>query len=153
MKLSWPDQRLSSAVAVALLWACWYQWSNKPMVDTLVAEKRELSGQVGQLQNELLVAQNARAQCMHTLEARSEQPAASQDPAVATLNAIRPGLGTLAAAGAQAIQKWQQQQALKNVTCPAGFRLHAAAAGEANAVQIGNGWWNCVGEQQEAQPE
>jgi hypothetical protein len=127
----------SAAIGLALgLVVCggWYAGSTRPVIQKLVEEKAQAVARANQLEQD-----NAKMKeiAEHWYAVANSQPQAAvqsqqlpQDPTVATLNAIRPGLGTLASVVNQA---WQQHQAQQPPKCPQGQF----------ASRIGDQPWHC----------
>lgn len=105
----------SAAIGLALgLVVCggWYAGSTRPVIQKLVEEKAQAVGRANQLEQENTQYKTAAEHWFAVANSQPQQQPQQvpQDPAVAMLNAMRPGLGTLASAATQA---WQQHQAQK----------------------------------------
>jgi hypothetical protein len=98
----------SAAIGLALgLVACggWYAGSTRPVIQKLVEEKAQAVGRANTLEQEKIQYKTAAE---HWFAVANAQPQpVSQDPAVAMLNAVRPGLGTVANAAVHALQNAQ----------------------------------------------
>jgi hypothetical protein len=93
-------------VAGMVLWGAWYSGSTRPVIDRLVTEKAQAIGRANTQEQE---AAKYKAAAEHWFAVANSQPqAVPQDPTVAMLNTVRPGLGTLAVVANQA---WQQHKA------------------------------------------
>jgi hypothetical protein len=129
----------STAIGLGLglvAWGGWYAGSTRPVIGKLVEEKANAINRANQFEQE---SAKYKGLAEHWFAVANSQPQSAvqsqqlpQDPAVAMLNGIRPGLGTLAAAANQAWQQHQAQQrqaqqrlvAQDEPKCPAGQLPH-----------------------------
>jgi hypothetical protein len=106
----------SSAIGLALgLVVCggWYAGSTRQVINRLVEEKAQATGRANQLEQEKtqykILAEHWFAVAESQTQAQPQQ--VPQDPAVAILNGVRPGLGTVTSAAVHAVQNAQAQKA------------------------------------------
>jgi len=88
----------SAAIGLALgLVVCggWYAGSTRPVIQRLVEEKAQATGRANQLDQEKTQYKTAAEHWFAVSNSQTQQ-VAPQDPAVAMLNAVKPGLGTIA---------------------------------------------------------
>jgi hypothetical protein len=127
----------SAAIGLVLglvVWGGWYAGSTRPVIQKLVEEKAQAVARANQLEQENAQYKTAAE---HWFAVANTQPQQTpQDPTVAMLNAVRPGLGTVTSAAVHALQNAQAQKAAQQQEAAAQEQAAYASALERQKTEL-----------------